>query len=695
MFKSSKIYRFTALTVGFIMLFQLCLASCGGKDDEAPEPVEVNLSEYVIVRSQDASKAAVSAAVSLRTRLKQAGISVEMTDDWSEGTESDVNKKEILFGATNRSESSEVAQSINGYGYAIALRGNKIVITAAKDSFLQYAADYFVNNVANGNSIITLDSNYLYLSEPYEVVSLVSDGKCNYTVIREEGSSDHIVGLVSDIREKIVSLSDAKIVRMNIDADVEASDDALEILIGHTNRPESAKALEALGADEYIVTFINGKIVINARSLLGIEQASLEFTEMLADNVDSDKSITIPIVNTFVGSLGCCPEELPEPSGLSLVSAYAGLGDTYESVWGGASADDFDVYREALGKGGYSLYDENRIGDNLFAVYTKKSVAVYVSFTPWDGTLRVISETFSALPVVSEQPFETVTDTVIAQMKLNGPAGNFGMSYVITLADGSYIVIDGGGREGDDDAALYTYLRDNNKRTDKKIVIAAWIFTHEHYDHVANFIKFSKQYGQYITLESVILNFVREYECEGAGVYYSQIQDAISKYGNVKMIKAHTGQRMKIRNAELEVLYTNESLAPIVFDGLNNTSTVFRVKAEGKSAVFFGDIEETKSIRQTAIEVIYNMYGETLKSDILQVAHHGLSGASVDIYAAVAPEIALWPVEHHSNDYENAMRYESSVFLFEMKNRGIIKDIFISAESEGNIEILMSTLTRL
>jgi hypothetical protein len=37
------------------------------------------------------------------------------------------------------------------------------------------------------------------------------------------------------------------------------------------------------------------------------------------------------------------------------------------------------------------------------------------------------------------------------------------------------------------------------------------------------------------------------------------------------------------------------------------------------------------------------MYGSTLKSDIMQIAHHGYSGGSTTLYQNVDPSWTLWP----------------------------------------------------
>ena len=40
-----------------------------------------------------------------------------------------------------------------------------------------------------------------------------------------------------------------------------------------------------------------------------------------------------------------------------------------------------------------------------------------------------------------------------------------------------------------------------------------------------------------------------------------------------------------------------------------------------------------------------DVYGAALKSDILQVSHHGVNGACIDLYQAVDPDICFWPID--------------------------------------------------
>ncbi|MFA6948983.1 MAG: MBL fold metallo-hydrolase, partial [Eubacteriales bacterium] len=69
---------------------------------------------------------------------------------------------------------------------------------------------------------------------------------------------------------------------------------------------------------------------------------------------------------------------------------------------------------------------------------------------------------------------------------------------------------------------------------------------------------------------------------------------------------------------------------------VNNSSIVIKMTLGGKTVMFLGDLGVE------AGEKLLGMYGEKLKSDYCQMAHHGQNGVTREVYAAVAPECCLW-----------------------------------------------------
>ena len=82
---------------------------------------------------------------------------------------------------------------------------------------------------------------------------------------------------------------------------------------------------------------------------------------------------------------------------------------------------------------------------------------------------------------------------------------DFGLSYVIRLSDGRFIIFDGGWNFEPDRNRLFECLKAGSP--DEKPVIAAWILTHPHGDHYLCFLGFMEQYGDQVVIEKFLFNF--------------------------------------------------------------------------------------------------------------------------------------------------------------------------------------------
>ena len=94
------------------------------------------------------------------------------------------------------------------------------------------------------------------------------------------------------------------------------------------------------------------------------------------------------------------------------------------------------------------------------------------------------------------------------------------------------------------------------------------------------------------------------------GVLHSKI-----KYGDI----------INIDDASIHVLN-----GPYLFtvNSINNSSIAYRVDMGGKRIIFLGDMGEQA--------------GDSLISDIVQMAHHGQYGVSKRVYEIISPTIAMW-----------------------------------------------------
>jgi beta-lactamase superfamily II metal-dependent hydrolase len=243
------------------------------------------------------------------------------------------------------------------------------------------------------------------------------------------------------------------------------------------------------------------------------------------------------------------------------------------------------------------------------------------------------------------------------------------MCYIILLEDGTFIVFDGG-YKGKDPATLYETLKKLNPRKDGKVVISAWFLTHEHRDHFNAFRDFCKNYGQNgnkVQVKAAYVNF--NDECMWGNMTnsanhflsdsttYKSMSTAV---GGMEIITVRTGMEFYICNAKIEILYTEEDHFPSQLNDFNDTSTVSRVTLAGQTFLFLGDAHWVSQDNMIA------MYGSELKSDIVQVSHHGWDGSRKELYQLVKPIAAFWPTNNRdfksqSYDYSNWLRKNTKI----------------------------------
>ena len=324
--------------------------------------------------------------------------------------------------------------------------------------------------------------------------------------------------------------------------------------------------------------------------------------------------------------------------------------DVTQDVFDGVSAEQVEEYVQTLIADGYTVSEDHTRVNNRFVTFTCPDGVVHLTYTAYDQKFRVISDPLTQFTYKKDEPaYEKITDVSLAVMardysvQANRDDGN-GLSYVITLEDGRYIIFDGGYRDCGDDDALYNYMKANNKRADGRIVIAAWIFTHSHKDHVGAFIEFSHTYADRVTVDYLVANTGTEvmYRPEVHGTFLEQelIEYRNQYYPNAKMLKPHTGQTLTFCNTTFDVLYTQEIMAPDVMPWENDSSLVLRMNFCGKTIIFMADCQSGST------DIICQMYGEQLKSYALQVNHHGHSGATTHLFDLVAPTYALWTTSY-------------------------------------------------
>ena len=116
-------------------------------------------------------------------------------------------------------------------------------------------------------------------------------------------------------------------------------------------------------------------------------------------------------------------------------------------------------------------------------------------------------------------------------------------------------------------------------------------------------------------------------------------ESMLSTYASkdTKIIKPHTGQIYKYGSTTVEIMYTVEDVLPQTLDYLNTSSLVVRVNIGNHSMLALADTTHISG------DILRDMYGSTLKSEMVQLAHHGTYPGYASLYNTVKAPVLIWP----------------------------------------------------
>ncbi|MBQ8682979.1 MAG: hypothetical protein IJ518_00500 [Clostridia bacterium] len=303
---------------------------------------------------------------------------------------------------------------------------------------------------------------------------------------------------------------------------------------------------------------------------------------------------------------------------------------------------DFENVCAYYESAGYTCYSTMDVGGNLSKTYVKGGAMAHVYFHPSRRELNIVlSETAgSTLPPAKPAVTDGSYTCKIVQIEDNEHVN--GMGYIIQLKDGSYIVYDGA--YASQVPKIKKYLAENHKGGGKPI-IRAWVLTHSHDDHYPAFKALAEAAATEdmpFVLENVILSPLNpdavmlgnndRYLCE-------QVYRDAANFKGTKMIFAHTGMKFTFCNLTMEVLYAPETYYKTTntVGNFNNTSIVTRLTDGKYSALMLADV----GIQGT--DLMANLYGSSLKSDICQISHHGVEDVPLSFYKLVEASILFYP----------------------------------------------------
>ncbi|MBE6629564.1 MAG: hypothetical protein E7624_01780 [Ruminococcaceae bacterium] len=693
----------------FLAILMLCscgvlLASCGGDGgiEISNEQQSVDLSKFSIYYSDDLQENNVFRDMAtLLAQAVSARTGKAITARTFDKAPAEADQPEILIGNTSRAESVNALASVDGDGFAIYTSENKIAITGSSKMFTMYALCYFFNNYFSG------EGNGATVTLPVEIhadeVPLVPlANKDGYAVSFVYGAdlndstkytgAPGVSGTGHDHRdypfaavENIVNkLSDmAKLGKRGVTKYKDSTAAAgAEFMVGIVEREPVKQALSKLKGSEYCFCVQNGQIYMTAWNDAALAacytfvEGFLEIAAITAE--DGSVTVALPEGFTLFGNGNpAWVTDFPKPDGLQLYNTLDTAENSLQYLYlgEGVSAEAFRAYGEKLKGEGYTVLAENEIEESLFATFVNKEAGlmIYVAYNAYahqseyahkyERALRVVvcPTSTHAVPdaaiLNANQNYKKVTDTAVTQIALE--KGYVGMSYVITLEDGRFIIFDGGKTGSGSLAAdhLWDVLNASYKRIYGKeptkndpVRVAAWVITHSHGDHYNVAKSLLKNYGAsgLLDLEYLIGNYPSKsavwpiYNADIGMMTEEGTIESLQRVTDFTYLKVHAGQKYYFANLEIEVITTYDDLNPTRVHVQNDTNTVLRftLKKQGKedyTMLWLGDANARQSRFMCA------MYGNYLKSDMVQVAHHGNTGCETDLYSTVNAPVVFFP----------------------------------------------------
>ena len=215
---------------------------------------------------------------------------------------------------------------------------------------------------------------------------------------------------------------------------------------------------------------------------------------------------------------------------------------------------------------------------------------------------------------------------------------------IVRTAAGSLIVVDGGRPQ--DTAHVTDLIRAMGGR------VSLWLCTHPHDDHIGVLTTLLSQVPCPVEIDRIAFHFLDAAQYEAG-----ETQDrTYNLYNFLDALRNHPADRVFPGVRAGEYFTVDDVTVHVINEPafypeatFNNSSVLFRMDfaGAGKKALFTGDLGP-----RAGQDLLSRVGPEALDSDIVQMSHHGQNGVDRDFYAAVSPEVCLWPAPRWLYDNE-------------------------------------------
>lgn len=534
---------------------------------------------------------------------------------------------------------------------------------------------------------------------PGDIV-LVSGGECKFVITYADDSTASLQRVLDMLGNKFQEVAG---VSPRICADSDAPEGEVRIRVGDPTSlgasngvcseiPYFGNAVMAYGGDIYICAYDSNAVV----------EAVNTFSTGLGDML-TDGSIKIPEDYLYVkNNTSKYPVgNVPYIEGGENPSLFD-CDDGYRMVLvSGVDENEFSAYCDKVAGSGYTLTAQNDMNGNLFRTYVNDdNIMLHTYWIEHSSEVRAVVAKNAVMAADDTGGNNSLCTPVLRQLRaaplLSGY--NEGMGYVIRLGDGRFIIIDGGYYRTECAEEIYNSLRELALDPDN-IVVASWYISHAHDDHFGAFRKFAEVYSSdpKIKIESFMYNLcITDEQTEFAdGSGGEKIRNAVKTYYPDSIVyKPLTGQVYKFSDTSIEIFFTMEDFMPSVIQNepdatpenpkrgdFNVESVVSRFDINGKTFFVMAD---TTTVCCDEMCARYKNY---MKSDYVQMSHHGLSydsprarNATKEIYGFIRPDYALLPCSEER--YSDRINYDVNAYL-----RSIVRKVYCAGMGQVTFEL--------
>ena len=376
---------------------------------------------------------------------------------------------------------------------------------------------------------------------------------------------------------------------------------------------------------------------------------------------------------------------------------------TYQNLNLQTADAEVAAYQKSLEDAGYTLHQKNEINGSQFFTYTQGDTLVHCNYFKAMREFRIVYGPKTHLG--SATPITDYEKKVTPSISIVGMTDNV-LCMVYQAPDGSFVIVDGGWgtdsvetktmNKGTSYEKSITYIRDvetdmanlwallEDLCPDGEKPQVTWMITHADPDHICLPPVFMKEYKDRFDLNMVCYNFpdpetVGVVNGGGAAKFKSYMDafiGAVNKnFPNAAHMIFHTGEKLYLPGAEIEFLFTPEDYWPNSMPWMNHTSCAWRITSEGKTIMITGDCEIGLNNQMVTV------FGNYLKSDMLQLNHHGSNGATLSFYKKIQPSVAFWASQQYNFDYDRRFMGLVAGYEFNKYIRETAKDHYTNSET--------------